>query len=151
MKRYEWETEILSLLCAFESTTISRDAWKHAEDLTVALCYLSHHDLEIATKKMRSGIFKLLRSFGVDLRTEIPYHETLTGFWMRTVAEFNASKNGPSLLDKVNEVVAKYDKDYPLRFYRTELLFSDEARAKFVENDLSLSKTSPSDTKRKEL
>ena len=56
--------------------------------------------------------------------------------WMRTVAEFNTSKNGTSLLDKANEVVEKYDKDYPLRFYSREHLFSDEARAHFVEADL---------------
>ena len=35
-----------------------------------------------------------------------------------------------------NELVARYDKDYPLKFYSPEFLFSDEARAKFVEGDL---------------
>ena len=55
---------------------------------------------------------------------------------MRTVAHFNTSKNGTSLLDKANELVATYDKDYPLRFYSREYLFSDEARAAFVEGDL---------------
>ena len=55
---------------------------------------------------------------------------------MRTVADFNASKNGTSLFDKANELVAAYDKDYPMKFYTREFLFSDEARAKFVECDL---------------
>ncbi len=67
----------------------------------------------------------------------MPYHETLTIFWMRTVADFNASKNGTSLLDKANELVATYDKDYPLKFYSREYLFSEEARARFVEGDLT--------------
>lgn len=57
---------------------------------------------------------------------------------MRAVAAFNAAKNGASLVDKTNELVAKYDKDYPLRFYSREYLFSDEARAKFVEGDVKL-------------
>ena len=136
-KRYESECEIDALVRSFEDATIGRDAWKHAEHLTVALYYLSHHDIDAATEKMRSGIFKLLRDgFSVDLTKEIPYHETLTVFWMRTVADFNASKNGASLLDKANEVMAKYDKDYPLRFYSREFLFSDEAREKFVQGDL---------------
>lgn len=122
----------------FEDATISRDKWKHAEHLTVALHYLCLHDLETATGKMRSGILKLLTSgFGLDLSKEMPYHETLTIFWMRTVAEFNASKNGTSLLDKANELVATYDKDYPLRFYSREYLFSGEARAAFVEGDIT--------------
>ena len=97
---------------------------------------MSHHDIDTATEKMRSGLFKLLGAFSVDLTKEMPYHETMTVFWMQTVADFNASKNGASFLDKTNELVEKYDKDYPLRFYSREYLFSEEARAKFVEGDL---------------
>lgn len=134
--RFNTEEEIFEVVRGFEDATISRDAWKHAEHLTVALYYISHHDLETATEKMRTGILKLLGAFGVDLTKEMPYHETLTIFWMRTVTDFNDSKNGGPLLDKANELVASYDKDYPLRFYSREYLFSDEARAKFVEGNL---------------
>lgn len=134
--RFKDEKEIADVVRGFEDASISRDAWKHAEHLTVALHYLTLHDIETATEKMRSGIFKLLGAFEVDLTKEMPYHETLTIFWMRTVADFNASKNGASLLDKANELVAEYDKDYPMRFYSREFLFSEEARAKFVEGDL---------------
>ncbi len=134
--RYKDEKEIAEVVRSFEDATISRNDWKHAEHLTVALHYLSLHDMKTATDKMRSGIFKLLKAFEVDLTKEMPYHETLTIFWMRTVADFNALKNGDSLLDKANELVATYDKDYPMRFYTREYLFSDEARAAFVEGDL---------------
>lgn len=137
--RYEDEKEIAEVVRTFEDATIARDAWKHAEHLTVALHYLSRHDFDTATAKMRDGIFNLLtKGFEVDLTKEMPYHETLTIFWMRTVADFNGSKNGASLLDKANELVASYDKDYPLRFYSREYLFSDEARAKYVEGDLNI-------------
>ncbi len=136
-RKYENESEIDALVRSFEDATVDRDAWKHAEHLVVALYYLTRHDIETATTKMRDGIFKLLRDgFAVDMTKEMPYHETLTIFWMRTVADFNASKNGASLLDKTNELVAKYDKDYPLKFYSREFLFSDEARANFVSGDL---------------
>ena len=135
--RYETEKEIADVVRSFEGATISRDAWKHAEHLTLALHYLTLYDIDAATEKMRSGIFKLLGVFGVDLTKEMPYHETLTIFWMRTVNEFNASKNGTSLLEKANELTASFDKDYPLKFYSPEYLFSDEARAKFVEGDLN--------------
>lgn len=134
--RFKDEEEIGEVLRAFEDATISRDEWKHAEHLTVALCYASGHDIEVATEKMRSGIFKLLDAFGVDLTKEMPYHETLTIFWMRTVAEFNADNVGVCMLEKANRLVAEYDKDYPLRFYSREFLFSDAARKSFVEGDL---------------
>lgn len=137
MKRYSSEKEILKLIELFETATISREAWKHAEHLTVALYYITLYDLETATEKMRGGILKLLRDgFNLDLTKEMPYHETLTVFWMRTVANFSASKNGSSLVDKANELIERFDKDYPLRFYSREYLFSDEARAGFVAGDL---------------
>jgi hypothetical protein len=134
--RFTNEEEIREVVRSFEDATISRDKWKHAEHLTVALHYLTLHNSEIATAKMREGIFRLLKAFEIDLSKEMPYHETLTIFWMRTVEEFNATKNGASILNKANELVAKYDKDYPLRFYSREYLFSDEARARFVEGDI---------------
>lgn len=135
-KRYTSEKDILDLAARFEAGTIDRADWKHAEHLTVALFYISTNDLETATAKMRSGIYNLLRTFGVDLTREMPYHETLTVFWMRIVADFYASENTSALLDKANELVARYDKDFPLKFYSRELLFSEEARARFVKGDL---------------
>jgi hypothetical protein len=134
--KYKTENEILALVKSFERGTIARADWRHAEHLTVAFYYLSHHDFDGALTKMREGIFNLLKSFGVDLTKEMPYHETLTVFWMRTVRDFALSKNGASMLEKANELVECFNKDYPLRFYSRELLFSEKARAGFVEADL---------------
>ena len=137
MNKYNSEKEILDLVHRFESATIARNDWHHAEHLTVALYYLSHHDFETATAKMRDGIFNLLTNgFSVDLTKEMPYHETLTVFWMRTLAGYLENVNGSSLTAKANEVVANYDKDYPLKFYSREYLFSDAARAEYMEGDL---------------
>jgi hypothetical protein len=134
---YENEEEIAALVRSFEDASVARDVWKHAEHLVVALYYVDEYGLETGTDKMRGGLFNLLiKGFGVDLTKEMPYHETLTVFWMRTVADFNGSKNGTSLLNKTNELVEKYDKDYPMRFYSREYLFSDEARARFVDGDV---------------
>ncbi len=135
--KYKTENEILVVVRGFENGTISRADWRHAEHLTVALFYLSHHDFDSALIKMRDGIFNLLKAFEIDLKKEMPYHETMTIFWLRTVADFANSKNGASILETCNELVEKFDKDYPLRFYSRELLFSDKARKKFVESDLS--------------
>jgi hypothetical protein len=135
--KFEHEREILDLVRSFEDATIPHDDWKHAEHLVVALYYVTHHELDAAYAKMRSGILNLLENgFKVDLKKEMPYHETITLFWMHTVADYNASKNGAALLEKANEVAYKWDKDYPLNFYSRELLFSDEARSRFVEPDL---------------
>ena len=137
MSKYRSEKEILDLVEKFESATIAREAWRHAEHLTVALYYLSHHDFDTATATMRKGILNLLTNgFAVDLSKEMPYHETLTVFWMLTLKSYIEDTNGTSIMSKANDVVEKYDKDYPLKFYSREYLFSEAARADFLEGDL---------------
>lgn len=134
---YESEEEIIDLVRSFESATVKREDWKHREHLIVALYYVVHYDLDDATDRMRTGIMNLLKTgFKLDLSAEMPYHETLTVFWMRTVATFNTSRNGASTVSKAAEMIQLFDKEYPLRFYSRELLFSDKARTTFAEPDL---------------
>lgn len=136
--KFKSESEILDVVRGFEDATIGRDTWKHAEHLTVALYYMRNFDFETATGKMRAGILNLLTAgFGVDLSVENPYHETLTVFWMRAVAKFDADRSGHTLLDNTNDLAAAYDKDYPLKFYSNDRLFSDEARTKSIEPDIA--------------
>lgn len=139
--RYKDEKEIETLVAAFEDASIARGVWKHAEHLVVALYYaVKYGDVEAATERMRDGIFNLLtEGFKLDLSKEMPYHETLTVFWMRTVADFASSTDGMPLHEKANSLIETFDKDYPLRFYSREFLFSDEARARFVKPDLLIS------------
>jgi hypothetical protein len=135
--KYNNDSEIRDLVKAFEGATVSRDDWKHAEHIVVALYYLASEEYDAATAKMRDGIFNLLtKGFNVDLSKEMPYHETLTVFWMQTINDFLCERQGRSLAENAAEAITIYDKDYPLRFYTRELLFSDEARSGYVEPDL---------------
>jgi len=105
--------------------------------LTVAFYYAFHHDFETALAKMRGGIFNLLNAFGVNLAKEMPYHETLTVFWMRTIFDLLESQKEKSLLETANKILEVCgDKDLPLKYYTRDFLFSDEARQNFVEGDL---------------
>ncbi len=137
LRKYTNETEIYGLLRRFESGTIARDDWKHAEHLVVALCYLKEDTLDGATAKMRAGIFNLLKAFGVDLEKEMPYHETITIFWMRTAYAYVLMNEDLSFVEKVNGLCELYDKDHPLKFYSREVLFSDRARVEYVGPDLT--------------
>lgn len=138
LRKYNNEAEIYELLRLFETGTIGRDDWKHAEHLVVALCYLKGSTLDEATGKMRSGILNLLRAFKVDLNKEMPYHETITVFWMRTAYAYMLMNEHLSFVEKANGLCELYDKDHPLKFYSRELLFSDEARARFIDPDLDI-------------
>ncbi len=134
--KYETENELTTIVEKFENCTFTRKEWRHADHLVVGNHYLSENDFDTALIKMRSGIFKLLRSFAVDLTVEMPYHETLTVFWLKTIADFREIKSGASNLEICNEITENFDKDYPLKFYSRELLFSDEARKSYLNGDL---------------
>lgn len=138
--KYTTETELLRIVESFENGTISREEWGHTEHLIVAFHYASENNFETAITKMRDGIFNLLKAFEVDLSKEMPYHETMTVFWMRTVFDFAKSKNGCSIVESCNEMIKTFDKDYPLKFYTREFLFSDQARKYFIDGDLQKKK-----------
>ncbi len=129
------EKEILDIVRGFESGTLPRNEFSHSSHLIVALYYVRGMPVEDAIDKMRVGLMNHLRHAGVDFSKEMPYHETLTVFWTRTVADFVKSKNGAPLLEIANELINRFDKEYPLTFYSREVLFSDKARAEFVAHD----------------
>jgi hypothetical protein len=134
--KYKTEKEIADIVRGFETGTLPRNEFSHSSHLIVAMHYVRNHTLDKAIVKMREGLMNHLRHVGVDLTKEMPYHETLTVFWTRTVAGFVKSRNGATLLDTANELVEIFDKNYPNKFYSREHLFSDEARKTFVTGDL---------------
>lgn len=133
---YESEDEILSVVTAFESATLPHDKWRHAEHLLMAMHYALHNDFETALDKMRSGILKLNDFHGVVTTNERGYHETLTVIWTRAVFGYIKDNPNKDLVMLANEIIEKFDKKYPLRFYSHERLFSIEARYGFVEPDI---------------
>ena len=134
--KYENESEIKAIIEAFENATIQRDDWGHAEHLIVANYYLSENDFDRALEKMRGGIFNLLRAFKIDLTKEMPYHETLTVFWLKTVEDFRKNAESSANIEICRALIENFDKDYPLKFYSRETLFSDAARKNFIDYDL---------------
>ncbi|MBK7704875.1 MAG: hypothetical protein IPJ30_03650 [Acidobacteria bacterium] len=134
--KYRDEEEILLMIAKFESGTIPRSDWRHAEHLIVACRYLFEHDFEEAAFRMRSGILSLLTAFGVDQTAESPYHETLTVFWMRAVDAFRLEHPELWFFELCERITSEFDKDFPLRFYSRERLFSADAKRTFLEPDL---------------
>jgi hypothetical protein len=134
---YRSEKEILDIVRGFETGTLPRNEFSHSSHLIVAMHYVRQMSVEDAINKMREGLMNHLRHVGVDFTKETPYHETLTVFWTRAVADFVASKNGAGVLDIANELIETFDKNYPNKFYSSEHLFSDEARQTFVTGDLA--------------
>ena len=131
---YESIEQVKKIISAFEDASIKRDAWGHPEHLIIAFHYLDKHEPEDAFRRMKSGILNLLDSFDLDLEKEMPYHETLTRFWMDTVSEFRKEKS-TFCLANINELIKTRDKHYPEKFYSKSTLFSKKARREYVEPD----------------
>ena len=137
---YKTDGEIKLLIERFENCTVTAKEWTHYAHLTAAFWYcLREPDLETATAKMRDGIFKLNAAHKTPNTPTRGYHETLTVFWMQTVADFLVNIKGKdSLTELANALIETCgDSGLPLKFYSRDCLFSLAARENYVEPDLN--------------
>ncbi|HEX7295761.1 MAG TPA: hypothetical protein VF251_08425, partial [Pyrinomonadaceae bacterium] len=119
----------------FESCKTGKDSFHHQQHLVVATYYLQTAEVEAATARMRSALFRFLEHHNIDTQK---YNETLTIFWVEMVArELKKLAPDKTLAEKCNSVIAALSNaKLALDFYSDELLWSDEARARFVEPDV---------------
>ena len=133
---YKTDEEVKKLVRAFEARTLSKDEWTHAAHLTVGLYYCLHCPFALAVNWMRDGIHWLNDAHGTSNTETSGYHETLTVFWLLTIEEFVGKTNCGGLAELANRLIESCDAKLPLRFYSRDLLFSAEARARYVDPDL---------------
>jgi hypothetical protein len=123
----------------FLACTLERPDWTHEAHLAVT-CWLLAERPDILPQR---DLPHLIRRFnesvgGVNSDTE-GYHETITRTYIRGVRAFLA-RTDPALplVDKVNALLLAEEgkRDWPLRFYSPERLFSKDARRACVEPDL---------------
>jgi len=135
---YNKDEEVNLLAKAFEERTLPKAEWTHAAHLVVGLYYCYHNSFGMAKNLMSDGIYWLNDAHGTPNTETSGYHETLTVFWLRTVANFiEKAEHGKGLAELANELVATVnDTKLPLKYYSRERLFSVEARLNYVEPDL---------------
>lgn len=133
---YKTDDEIETLIKRFEKCALMEEEWTHGAHLVVGLWYAQHHDFETATGKMRDGVCTLNVALGGQNTVTSGYHETITVFWMKTIFDYVETAGESSLVALANGLPEKYPSSFPLKFYSRELLFSPEARAKYIEPDL---------------
>lgn len=119
--------------------SLPRGEWTHEAHLA-ATTYLLLKRRDIETDEELPGIIRRYNESvgGVNSDTE-GYHETITRLFLSGVRLFlvEADRAVP-LFDLVNELLLSPmgRRDWPLRFYSPERLFSVEARRHFVDPDL---------------
>jgi hypothetical protein len=120
--------------------TLTRADWTHEAHLAACLYVLAERpDLE-AERDLPRIIRRFNESVGGVNDDTQGYHETITQVSIRGVRHFLA-RTDPALplVAKVNALLEAEQgrRDWPLRFYSAELLFSAAARRGWVEPDLA--------------
>lgn len=107
----------------------------HSSHLHVAWVYLTESSsVQQAARKMQNT----LRRFAAAAGKPEKYHETITLFWVHLLSRAHAASRAECLEDIVHANPQLLEKNFPLAYYSTERLFSDEARTSWVEPDLKL-------------
>lgn len=120
--------------------TLPREEWTHEAHLA-ATTYLLTRRPDIAIDKELPGIIRRYNESvgGVNDDTQ-GYHETITRVFLHGVRLFLAEADlGDPLHELINELLLSPmgRRDWPLRFYSAERLFSVDARRHFVPPDVA--------------
>ena len=134
------DAEIEHLGEGLVACTLARPEWTHEAHLA-ATTYLLTHRPDIDLDKELPGIIRRFNESvgGVNSDTE-GYHETITRVFLHGVRLFLAEADPKEPLHElVNELLLSPmgRRDWPLRFYSAERLFSVEARRHFIPPDLA--------------
>ena len=121
-------------LAEFEAGSMPKSEWTHAAHVRVGWLCLCRHPFDDALARVRVGIRRYNAGVGTP---DAAYHDTVTAGHMRLIHTAGvdptegfrdfASRN-PTLLDRTLSAL--------LAYYSRELLFSDDARQRFVEPDI---------------
>lgn len=108
--------------------------FNHRAHLRLAYIYLAHNDPETSSELMKDTINRFLDHNGVD---PSKFHETITRAWILAVHHFmNKTETADSADEFIDRNPQLLDTNIMMTHYSAEVLFSDEARATFVQPDL---------------
>ena len=134
------DTEIEHLGEGLLARSLPREEWTHEAHLAATTYLLTHRsDVDLDTE-LRGIIRRYNESVGgVNSDTE-GYHETITRSFLHGVRLFLAEADRDAALHELVNALLRSpmgSRDWPLRFYSRERLFSVEARRNFVAPDIA--------------
>jgi len=123
------------LVQQFEDCTLPKEQWTHTAHFIVALWYCVNLPLPQAVQKIRNGIKTYNVSVGGVNTDTSGYHETITLFYMTTIAGHLATTGVTALTEEAFTLFLQQPflaKDHIHQFYSADLLMSKEARRSWV-------------------
>jgi hypothetical protein len=139
-RTFKSDAEIVHIGEGLLARTLPRAEWTHEAHLAATTYLLTRQpDVDI-DKELPDVIRRYNESVGGVNDDTQGYHETITRLFLHGVRLFlaEADRSEP-LHELVNELLLSPmgRRDWPLRFYSAERLFSVEARRRFVPPDLA--------------
>lgn len=126
-----------TLLDTFGRAAVLEADWTHRAHLRIAWLHLGLHSLDVAHVLVRVGIIRLNAAQGLVETPTRGYHETLTRVWLCLVASLRKSHPHETSGAFVDACAEALTSAAVLRHYSRDRIMSVEARARFVEPDLS--------------
>ena len=119
---------------AFEAGAYAPANFSHRAHVHLAYVYLAESDVDLALERMRAALVSFLSHHDIPASK---YHATLTRAWILAVHHFmHRSPEASSADDFMARNPVLLDSKIMLTHYSADLLFSDAARAGFVEPNL---------------
>ena len=141
---YTSDAEIERIAHGLINRTLPKPDWTHAAHVAAAV-WLIWSDAHNAESDMPGYIKAYNLSVGTENTDTSGYHETITFASIRMAEHLLALQEAPSLNEAVNHLLAAglSGKDWILKYWSSEVLFSKEARKNWVEPDLKALPTRP--------
>jgi hypothetical protein len=132
------EESLDEFLHAFFHHTLPKAQWTHAAHVTVAACLLHKGEVPSVLPVVRNAICSYNLSVGTQNTDTSGYHETLTIFWLRVVAQSLRQSPSASRLHAVRSIVGAYGDERSLHrlYYSRDIVTCSAARRAWVEPDL---------------
>ena len=123
----------LEFACAFEAGDVPPSEFNHLAHLRLAYVYLSQGDVKYAEQSMREALLAFLDAKKIP---RAKFHETLTRAWVMAVSHFMSRRSSGSFAEFIANSKPLLDTKVMLTHNSAAALFSERARAAFVEPDL---------------
>lgn len=136
---FERDEEIRAIGVELLACALPREAWTHEAHLGACLWLLTERpDIDIDAE-IGTIICRFNESVGGVNDDRQGYHDSITRAYVAGVRLFLSQTAETGLASRVNAMLLSDvgRRDWPLRFYSRELLFSVPARRGFVEPDLA--------------
>ncbi len=124
---------------AFLERALPKVEWTHEAHLATCLWLIAERPEVHPERDLQQLIRAYNESVGGVSDDTQGYHETLTRLYIRGVRAFSIAHADGALVKRVNALLVSEtgQRDWPLRFYSRETLFSVAARRGWIEPDLA--------------